>query len=91
MTTHTITLADDKQATITVDEFGAGRPLLLLHGGAGSQSMTGFAQRLAAIPTAEFHLLSNTGHMPQIETPEQVLTAVWNCADARSRTQSTIG
>jgi hypothetical protein len=30
---------------------------------------------------ARFQLLKDTGHMPQIETPEQTLQAVWDCAD----------
>jgi pimeloyl-ACP methyl ester carboxylesterase len=33
-----------------------------------------------AIPNAEFQLLNGTGHMPQIETPEQLLTTVSNFA-----------
>jgi pimeloyl-ACP methyl ester carboxylesterase len=31
----------------------------------------------AAIPTARFVLLKDTGHMPQIETPDQLLEAIW--------------
>ena len=34
----------------------------------------------AAIPTARFQLLADTGHLPQIETPEQTLRAIWDCA-----------
>jgi pimeloyl-ACP methyl ester carboxylesterase len=34
----------------------------------------------AAIPTARFQLLTGTGHMPQIETPDQLLHAIWDCA-----------
>ncbi|AOR36715.1 alpha/beta hydrolase [Streptomyces fodineus] len=37
-----------------------------------------------AIPGARFELLLRTGHMPQIETPEQLLTAVWDFADAHA-------
>ena len=33
---------------VSVSSYGAGRPVLLLHGGAGPQSMTGFAEQLAA-------------------------------------------
>jgi pimeloyl-ACP methyl ester carboxylesterase len=35
-------------AEVSVTSYGAGRPVLLLHGGAGPQSMTGFAEQLAA-------------------------------------------
>jgi pimeloyl-ACP methyl ester carboxylesterase len=34
----------------------------------------------AAIPGARFELLRNTGHTPQIETPEQLLPIVWDFA-----------
>jgi pimeloyl-ACP methyl ester carboxylesterase len=36
----------------------------------------------AAIPRARFRLLGNTGHQPQQETPELVLQAIWDSADA---------
>lgn len=35
----------------------------------------------AAIPMARFQLLKDTGHMPQIETPDQLLQAIWAGAD----------
>ena len=35
----------------------------------------------AAIPTARFRLLPDTGHSPQLETPEQVIHAIWGSAD----------
>jgi pimeloyl-ACP methyl ester carboxylesterase len=35
----------------------------------------------AAIRSARFHLLPATGHMPQLETPELVLKALWSSAD----------
>ena len=38
----------------------------------------------AAIPTARFELLSKTGHMPQIETPDQVLTAIRNFVNVQA-------
>ncbi|MDQ0774760.1 pimeloyl-ACP methyl ester carboxylesterase [Streptomyces aurantiacus] len=37
-----------------------------------------------AVPGAEFRLLEGTGHMPQIETPEQLLPVVWDFADAHA-------
>jgi pimeloyl-ACP methyl ester carboxylesterase len=35
----------------------------------------------AAIPTARFQLLGATGHLPQLETPGQLLQVIWNYAD----------
>jgi pimeloyl-ACP methyl ester carboxylesterase len=39
---------DHTKVEVSVSTYGAGRPVLLLHGGAGPQSMTGFAEQLAA-------------------------------------------
>jgi pimeloyl-ACP methyl ester carboxylesterase len=36
----------------------------------------------AAIPGAQFQLLPDTGHVPQIETPDQLLRAIWDFADS---------
>src|ERR1700727_182937 len=35
----------------------------------------------AAIPMARFQLLPHTGHSPQLETPDQVIHAIWDSAD----------
>ena len=40
----------------------------------------------AAIPGAKFELLSETGHLPQIESPAALLDVIWNFA-AASATQ----
>lgn len=37
-----------------------------------------------AVPGAEFRLLHGTGHMPQTETPDQLLPVVWDFADAHA-------
>ncbi len=34
----------------------------------------------AAIPPARFQLLKDTGHLPQLEAPEQLMNAIWNYA-----------
>jgi pimeloyl-ACP methyl ester carboxylesterase len=39
----------------------------------------------AAIPTARFQLLTDTGHMPQVETPDQLLQAIRDCAGTHRR------
>jgi pimeloyl-ACP methyl ester carboxylesterase len=47
MTTHTIHTVRFGQVQVSVTDRGAGRAFLLLHGGAGPQSVTGFADQLA--------------------------------------------
>ena len=46
--THTVDLAGIGPVEFTVAEYGSGQPFLLLHGGAGPQSVTGFAEKFAA-------------------------------------------
>jgi pimeloyl-ACP methyl ester carboxylesterase len=38
-----------------------------------------------AIPNAEFVLLTETGHLPQLESPQRLVPAVWDFADAHAR------
>ena len=45
----------------------------------------------AAMPVARFQLLKDTGHMPQIETPDQLLHAIWDCADTDFSAQRDLG
>lgn len=40
-----------------------------------------------AIPNAEFVLLTETGHMPQLETPKRLVPPVWDFADAHARSR----
>ena len=39
----------------------------------------------AAIPNAEFVLLPETGHLPQLEAPKRLVPAVWDRTDAYAR------
>ena len=48
ITQHTVPLNGVGQVDVSVAEFGSGQPFLLLHGGAGPQSVTGFAEKFAA-------------------------------------------
>ena len=43
----------------------------------------------AAIPGARFQLLTDTGHMPQVETPDQALRAIWDFAGASSASSAS--
>ncbi len=47
-TTHTLTVAGIGPVEVTIDDRGEGHPVLLLHGGAGPQSVAGFADLLSA-------------------------------------------
>ena len=37
-----------------------------------------------AIPGARFQLLADTGHLPQIETPDRLLDAIWTFAESHA-------
>ena len=52
-------------------------PTLVLWGDSDGIVSPDYGRAFAtAIPNARFQLLANTGHMPQLETPDQVLAAV---------------
>ena len=52
-------------------------PALVLWGDSDQIADPGYGRAFAdAIPKARFELLTGTGHMPQVETPDQVLDAV---------------
>ena len=46
--THTVEPTGIGPVEVTVAEYGSGQPFLLLHGGAGPQSVAGFAEKFAA-------------------------------------------
>src|ERR1700690_3892224 len=45
---HAVDLAGTGPVEVTVADYGTGQPFLVLHGGAGPQSVTGFAEKFAA-------------------------------------------
>ena len=45
---HTVDLAGIGSVEVSVADYGSGQPFLLLHGGAGPASVTGFAEKFAA-------------------------------------------
>jgi pimeloyl-ACP methyl ester carboxylesterase len=49
-TTHTVIVRTEQtgRAEVSISDRGQGHPFLLLHGGAGAQSVTAFADQLAA-------------------------------------------
>jgi pimeloyl-ACP methyl ester carboxylesterase len=61
-------------------------PALVVWGDSDQMVDTDYGRAYAAaIPGATFVLLTGTGHVPQIETPEQLLTPVWDFAVAHTR------
>jgi pimeloyl-ACP methyl ester carboxylesterase len=61
-------------------------PALVLWGDSDQIADSGYGRAYAAaIPGAWFQLLPATGHVPQIETPGQLLRAIWDFADAHGR------
>lgn len=68
------TLAD-RLATLEI-------PALVLWGDSDGIVDTDYGRAYAAaIPMARFQLLTATGHSPQLETPDQVIHAIWDSAD----------
>jgi pimeloyl-ACP methyl ester carboxylesterase len=60
---------------------GVAVPTLVLWGDADRIADPDYGRAYAAaIPGAQFQLLTATGHLPQIETPGQLLEAIWNFA-----------
>ena len=58
-------------------------PTLVIWGDADRIVDPGYGRAYAAaIPGARFELLADTGHLPQLESPERLLRAVWDFAEA---------
>jgi pimeloyl-ACP methyl ester carboxylesterase len=69
---------------------GVTTPTLVLWGESDQIVDADYGRTFAgAIPGAQFQLLTGTGHMPQIETPEQLLGQVWQFADAHAADRPT--
>jgi pimeloyl-ACP methyl ester carboxylesterase len=60
-TTHTLHRTDAAPVDLTIDEVGTGRPVLLLHGGAGPASVLPFASHLAAQRSARVLVPTHPG------------------------------
>jgi pimeloyl-ACP methyl ester carboxylesterase len=57
-------------------------PTLVLWGDSDGIVDAGYGRAYAAaIPMARFQLLTATGHSAQLETPDQVIHAIWDSAD----------
>jgi pimeloyl-ACP methyl ester carboxylesterase len=68
---------------------GMAVPTLVLWGDSDRMFDTEYGRAYAAsIPGATFRLLSATGHVPQIETPEQLLDPIWEFATDREASRA---
>ena len=55
------------------------KPVLVIWGDSDRIADVGYGKALAtAITGAEFQVLADTGHLPQIESPDQLVEAIWN-------------
>lgn len=64
---------------------GTAHPVLVAWGAADQIVDADYGRAYAeAIPNAHFRLLPGTGHMPQTETPDQLLPLVWDFAATHS-------
>ncbi|MFE7030486.1 alpha/beta fold hydrolase [Streptomyces sp. NPDC057621] len=71
--------------TLTDRLAGIGHPTLVAWGASDKVVDSAYGRAYAqAIPGAEFRLLEGTGHMPQTETPEQLLPVVWDFANSHT-------
>jgi pimeloyl-ACP methyl ester carboxylesterase len=61
MTVHSVTVEGAGTVDLTLTDRGAGRPILLLHGGAGPMSVAGFAQLLADRHGAHVYVPTHPG------------------------------
>ncbi len=65
----------DRLATVST-------PTLVIWGEADRIADVDYGRSYAeAIPGAEFRLFTESGHLPQIETPEKLMSAIWEFAD----------
>jgi pimeloyl-ACP methyl ester carboxylesterase len=56
-------------------------PTLVLWGDSDQIADPGYGRAYAAaIPHARFQLLKDTGHLPQLESPDQLMNAIWSSA-----------
>ena len=67
-------------------------PTLVLWGDSDGIADLDYGQAYAAaIPTARFQPLEGAGHMPQLETPDQVVQAIWETREADRSAQRELG
>jgi pimeloyl-ACP methyl ester carboxylesterase len=69
---------------------GVTTPTLVVWGDSDRIADADYGRAFAdAIPGARFQLLRDTGHLPQIESPEQLLDAVWAFAESHALERRT--
>jgi len=68
------------------------KPTLVLWGDSDRIAGVEYGKALArAIAGAEFQMLAQTGHMPQIESPEKLVDAIWSFAERVDQPQDSAG
>jgi pimeloyl-ACP methyl ester carboxylesterase len=76
---------DMADPTLTARLAKIDRPTLVVWGASDQVVDSDYGRAYArAVPGAEFRLLEGTGHLPQTETPEQLLPVVWDFAESHT-------
>src|SRR5580700_8127993 len=72
--TRTVSVDGIGPVEVTVAGYGSGQPFLVLHGGAGPQSVTGFAEKFAAAHDVRVLVPTHPGFggTPRLETLNSV-------------------
>jgi pimeloyl-ACP methyl ester carboxylesterase len=93
MAANRVTLAvyagsDMNDATLAPRLSAVAAPTLVLWGDSDRIVDPEYGRAFAhAIPASEFQVLPDTGHLPQIETPLQLLDAIWTFTESRAATR----
>ena len=87
--TQSLTVDGVGPVDVTFTERGAGRPFLMLHGGAGPPSVSGFADLLAETERVRVITLPTPVSAAPPARTHSTLFAGWLCSTSRCSTSST--
>jgi pimeloyl-ACP methyl ester carboxylesterase len=87
--TRTVTVDGIGPLEVTVAEYGSGRPFMLLHGGAGPASATGFAAKFAAAHGVRVLVPTHPGFDGTVRPDSLARFPAWPPSTIRCSTSST--
>jgi pimeloyl-ACP methyl ester carboxylesterase len=70
-------ISSGSRVSLVINDTGTGRPVLVLHGGGGPDTMKPVAVHLAVgYPNGRFALIADAGHLPQLEQPTATIGVI---------------